>query len=143
MFAVQVAAEIRNHFSDGEIPEAGKLLRDEGNLLRKIVAQQIRTSSDLRQRLTDCGSHARHAWDAALTAAERATKSIDHWNREMCKVQWICLGLTLLIGVLLGALLYWSVLRPPPPDLRPDSSATHQSEPRAPFPVQQGGKKGK
>ncbi len=127
--ADRIVAQVRQQFLGSGIPEAGRLLREEGDRLRELAAEQIRTSSDLRQELIDSGNRARNAWDSALKAADRATKSIDHWNREMCKVQWISLGLTLLIGVLLGAFLYWSALNPPPPRLPQPETPIQQSQP--------------
>lgn len=122
---------VREHFLQCGIPEAGRLLKEQGDRLRQLAANQDHALSELRQQLNDSRNRARDALDNVTSGADAAKKSIDLWNREMRQVLWLHLGLALLTGFLLGALLYWWVLAPQEVGPPQRASGTQQSQPSA------------
>jgi hypothetical protein len=50
----------------------------------------------------------------------------------MRQVQWMCLGLVLLLGLLMGALFYWWMVDPQEVPKTKQAAATQQSQPSAP-----------
>jgi ElaB/YqjD/DUF883 family membrane-anchored ribosome-binding protein len=118
--AAEIVTGVREQFLKCGVPEAGRLLREQGDSLRKLAAAHAHTLADLRQQLDDSRSRAKYVLDSVACSADVAKKSIDQWNSEMRQVQWIQMGWTLLTGLLLGALLYWWAVDPhdvgtPPP----------------------------
>ena len=77
-----------------------------------MVSGQNHVLAEFRRQLSDSRCHVTWVLNSVVTSADSAKKSIDLWNREMRQVQWTYLGLMLLIGALLGALLYWWVVSP-------------------------------
>lgn len=112
--AAEIAASVREQFVSSGIPTAGDLLTEQGKRLQHMVAEQSRILADLGHQLCYSRVSAKWALDAVLTSAHTAKESIDRWNRQMREVQWVHLGLSLMIGVLLGSLLYWSAFPPVP-----------------------------
>jgi hypothetical protein len=110
--ATEIADGVREQFLQSGIPEAGRLLKEQGDRLGQVLAQQAYVIAELRQQLIESRSQATCALDRVVSGADAAKKSIDQWNHEMRQVQWLYLGSVLLAGVLLGALLYWWALDP-------------------------------
>jgi hypothetical protein len=94
---------------------------------RQMVLGQNHVLAEFRQQMNDSRSHVTWVLNSVTAAADSAKKSIALWNAEMRRVQWICLGLVLLIGVLLGALLYWWVSAPQESTAPRRDPATHPS----------------
>jgi len=131
--ATEIVDGVREQFLQSGIPEAGKLLKEQGDRLRQLAADQDRVLASLRQQLNDSRSHARSALDSVKSGADAAKNSIDRWNSEMTRLQWLCQGLVLSLGVLLGALFYWWVIDPGHMPLPDHAAQTRQSQ--APVPV--------
>jgi len=110
--AAEIVTGVREQFLKSGVPEAGRLLKEQGDSLRKLATDQAHTLADMRQQLNDSRSRTKYVLDSVACSADAVKKSIDQWNSEMRKVQWIQMGWTLLTGLLLGALLYWWVLDP-------------------------------
>ena len=110
--AAEIVTRVREQFLKCGVPEAGRLLKEQGDSLRKLATDQAHTLADMRQQLSDSRSRTKYVLDSVACSADAVKKSIDQWNSEMRKVQWIQMGWTLLTGLLLGALLYWWVLDP-------------------------------
>ena len=131
--ATEIADGVREQFLQSGIPEAGRLLKEQGDRLRQLAADQDRARAELRQHMKDSQSHVTWVLNSVTAAADSAKKSMDHWNEEMCQVQWLYLGLILFLGVLIGALLYWWVFDPGQRHLPDHAAQTRQSQ--APVPV--------
>jgi ElaB/YqjD/DUF883 family membrane-anchored ribosome-binding protein len=110
--AAEIVTGVREQFRKSGIPEAGRLLREQEDTLRLLAAEQAHILAGLREQLNDLRSRAKYVLDSVAISADSAKKSIDQWNSEMRKVQWIPMGWTLLTGLLLGVLLYWWVVDP-------------------------------
>jgi hypothetical protein len=122
--AGDVAAGVRTQFLNSGVPEAGRLLKEQGDYLRQLVADQTRTLSEFRQQLNESRNHVNAALQTVVWNLDAAKNSIDKWDREMRQVQWLYLGGVWLIGLLLGALLYWWLLAP-------QEAGRHQQEQRS------------
>jgi hypothetical protein len=112
VLATEIADGVREQFLQSGIPEAGRVLKEQGDRLRQLVADQQRALASIQQQLNDSRSQARSALDSVRSGAAAAKNSIDEWNNEMTRLQWLWQGLVLLLGLLLGALLYWWVIDP-------------------------------
>jgi len=111
--AAEIVARVREQFLASGIPSAGRLLKEQGDDFRKMVAEQSRTIAALQQKLDDSGSSAERASDRLFKMSDTAENSLKKWNHNMHELHWAQMGLTLVIGILLGALLMWSAFRPP------------------------------
>jgi chaperonin cofactor prefoldin len=131
--ASEIADGVREQFLQSGIPEAGRVLKEQGDRLRQLVADQQRALASLQQQLNDSLSHARSALDSVRSGADAAKNSIEEWNNEMTRLQWLGQGLVLLLGLLLGALLYWWVIDPRQRPLPDHAAETRQSQ--APVPL--------
>lgn len=110
--AAEIVSGVREQFLKCGVPKAGRLLREQGDSLRKLATDQAHTLADLRHQLDDSRSRAKYVLDSVACGTDAAKKSIDQWNSAMRRVQWTQMGSTLLTGLLLGALLYWWLLEP-------------------------------
>ena len=110
--AAEIVDGVKEQFLRSGVSEAGRQLNEQGYQLRELVSTQNHVLAEFRQQLNDSRSHVTWVLNSVVSSADSAKKSIDLWNHEMRKVQWIYLGLVLLIGLLLGALLYWWALTP-------------------------------
>jgi hypothetical protein len=110
--AAEIVTGVREQFLKCGVREAGRLLKEQGDSLRKLAADHAHTLADMRLQLNDSRSRAKYVLDSVACSADAVKKSIDQWNSEMRHAQWIQMGWTLLTGLLLGALLYWWVLDP-------------------------------
>ena len=110
--AAEIVNGVKEQFLRSGVSEAGRHLNEQGGRLRRLVSTQNHVLAEFRQQLNDSRSHAAWVLNSVVGSADSAKTSIDLWNHEMRKVQWIYLGLVLLIGLLLGALLYWWALTP-------------------------------
>jgi len=110
--AAEIVDGVKDQFLHAGVSEAGKQLKEQGDRLRQVVSGQNHVLAELRQQLNDSRSHVTWVLNSVVSGADSAKKSIDLWNHEMRRVQWIYLGLVLLIGVLLGALFYWWIISP-------------------------------
>jgi len=111
--ATQIVDGVKEQFLQSGVSEAGRQLKEQGDRLRQVVSGQNHTLAEFRQQMKDSQSHITWVLNSVTAAADSAKKSIDLWNDEMRRVQWIYLGLALLIGVLLGVLFYWWLSAPP------------------------------
>jgi hypothetical protein len=110
--AAQLVAGVREQFMKCGIPEAGRLLREEGESFEQLAAAHVHKLMEVQENLYACQHRVTFVLDDVASSADSAKKSIDHWNREMRKVQWVQIGSAWLIGLLLGALLYWWIIPP-------------------------------
>lgn len=112
VLAAEIVDGVKEQFLQYGVSEAGRQLKEQGDRLRQVVSSQNHVLAEFRQQLNDSRSHVTWVLNSVVSSADSAKKSIDLWNSEMRRVQWTCLGLMLLIGVLLGALFYWWLISP-------------------------------
>jgi hypothetical protein len=112
VLADQIVASVREQFLNSGVTEAGRLVGEECDRLRQLMSGHTATLAEFRLQLKESRSRAKDALDSIASSTDAAKKSIDLWNREMRQVQWMYLGLALLLGLLLGALFYWWVVDP-------------------------------
>jgi ElaB/YqjD/DUF883 family membrane-anchored ribosome-binding protein len=110
--AAKLVAEIREQFLNCGIPEAGRLLKEQGESFQKLVAAHAHKLMEVQEKLYACQHRVISVLNDVASTADSTKKSINKWDREMRKVQWVQIGSALLIGLLLGALLYWWVIPP-------------------------------
>jgi ElaB/YqjD/DUF883 family membrane-anchored ribosome-binding protein len=107
--AAQLAAGVREQFLKCGIPEAGALLKEQGESFRQQADAHAHKLMEVQEKLFACQYRVRFVLDDVASSADSAKKSIDQWNRQMRKVQWVQIGSAWLIGLILGALVYWWV----------------------------------
>jgi len=110
--AGQLVAGVREQFLKCGIPEAGRLLREQGESFQQLAAAHDHKLIEVQEKLYACQNRVMFVLDDVASSADSAKKSIDQWNHEMRKVQWIQIGSAWLIGLFLGALVYWWVAPP-------------------------------
>ena len=110
--AAQLVAGVREQFLNCGIPEAGRLLKEQGEIFQKQAAAHAHKLMEVQEKLYACQHRVTSVLDDVASTADSAKKSINKWDREMRKVQWIQLGCALVVGLLLGALFYWWLLVP-------------------------------
>jgi ElaB/YqjD/DUF883 family membrane-anchored ribosome-binding protein len=110
--AAQLVAEVREQFLNCGIPEAGRLLKEQGESFQKLVAAHAHKLMEVQEQLYACQHRVTSVLDDVASTADSTKKSINKWDREMRTLQWVQIGSALLIGLLLGALLYWWVIPP-------------------------------
>ena len=130
--ADQIVASVREQFLNSGVTEAGRLVGEECDRLRQLMSGHTATLAEFRLQLKESRSRAKDALDSVASSTDAAKKSIDLWNREMRQVQWMYLGLVLLLGLLLGALFYWWVVDPHAAAAPKQATATQQSQAAAP-----------
>jgi hypothetical protein len=81
--ASEIADRVREQFLQSGIPEAGRLLKEQGDRLGQVLAQQAYVIAELRKQLIESRSQATCALDRVVSGADAAKKSIDQWNYEM------------------------------------------------------------
>jgi hypothetical protein len=124
VLADQIVASVREQFLNSGVTEAGRLVGEECDRLRQLMSGHTATLAEFRLQLKESRSRARDALDSIASSTDTAKKSIDLWNREMRQVQWMYLGLVLL----LGALFYWWVVDPHAAAAPKQATATQQSQ---------------
>ena len=110
--AAEIVDGVKEQFLQSGVSEVGRQLNEQGNRLRQLVSTHNNVVAEFRQQLNDSRAHVTWILNSVVSSADSAKKSIDLWNHEMRRVQWIYLGLVLLIGVLLGAFFYWWIISP-------------------------------
>jgi ElaB/YqjD/DUF883 family membrane-anchored ribosome-binding protein len=110
--ASKLVAEVREQFLNCGIPEAGRLLKEQGEIFQKQAAAHAHKLMEVQEKLYACQHRVTSVLDGVASTADSTKKSINKWDREMRTVQWVQIGSALLIGLLLGALLYWWVIPP-------------------------------
>jgi ElaB/YqjD/DUF883 family membrane-anchored ribosome-binding protein len=110
--AGQLVAGVREQFLKCGIPEAGRLLREQGESFQQLAAAHAHKLIEVQEKLYSCQSRVTLVLNDVKSSADSAKKSIDQWNHEMRQVQWIQIGSAWLIGLFLGALVYWWVAPP-------------------------------
>lgn len=130
--ADQIAASVREQFLNCGLPEAGRLLCEECDRLRLLMSGYTTTLTEFRLQLKESRNRAKEALDAIASSTDAAKKSIDLWDREMRQVQWTHLGLVLLLGLLLGSLLYWWVIDPHQVATPSQPTTTQHAQPALP-----------
>jgi len=125
--ADQIVAAVREQFLNCGVTEAGRLVGEECDRLRQLTSGHTATLSEFRLQLKESRSRAKDALDSVVSSTDAAKESIDLWNREMRQVQWMYLGMVLLLGLLLGALFYWWVVDPHEAATPKQATATQQS----------------
>jgi hypothetical protein len=126
--ATEIADGVKDQFLQSGVSEAGRQLKEQGDRLRQVVSGQNHALVEFRQQLNDSRTHVTWVLNSVVSTADSAKKSIDLWNHEMRRVQWIYLGLVLLIGVLLGVFFYWWVISPHGVPTPHQVSAAQQAE---------------
>jgi hypothetical protein len=130
--ADQIVASVREQFLNCGVPEVGRLLQGQVDGLRQLMTQHGDALIDFRQQLNESRSRAMAALNSVKASGDAAKESIDLWSKEMRQVQWMCLGLVLLLGLLMGALFYWWMVDPQEVPKTKQAAATQQSQPSAP-----------
>ena len=110
--AAQLVAEVQEQFLKCGIPEAGRLLREQGESFQQQAVAHAHTLMEVQTELYACQSRITFVLDDVASSADSAKKSIDQWNQEMRKVQWVQIGSAWLTGLFLGALMCWWVAAP-------------------------------
>jgi hypothetical protein len=110
--AAQLVAGVREQFLSCGIPEAGRLLKEQGESFQKHADAHARKLMEVQEKLYVCQHRVISVLDDVASTADLAKKSINKWDREMREVQWIQMGCTLVSGLLLGALFYWWLFVP-------------------------------
>ncbi len=131
--ADQIVAAVREQFLNCGVPEVVRLLQGQVDSLRQLMTQHAVTLIDFRHQLNETRNRATAALNSVKASGEAARESIDLWNKEMRQVQWMCLGLVLLLGLLMGALFYWWMFDPQEV-AKTKQAATQQSQPSASVP---------
>ena len=126
--AAQLVAGVREQFLKCGIPEAGRLLREEGESFEQLAAAHVHKLMEVQEKLYACQSRVLCVLDDVARSADSAKKSIDHWNHEMREVQWVQIGSAWLIGLFLGAIMCWWVAGPQgnPPQQAPVNTAAQR-----------------
>jgi hypothetical protein len=119
--AAQLVAGVREQFLNCGIPEAGRLLSEEGERFERMAAAHAHKLMEVQEKLYACQYSITFVLDDVKSSVDLAKKSIDQWNPEMCKVQWVQIGSSWLVGLFLGALMCWWVV---PPPARPPQQAS-------------------
>jgi hypothetical protein len=127
--AVKLVAGVREEFLKCGIPEAGRLLREQGESFQKQAEAHAHHLIEVQEKLYACHYRVKSVLDDVTSTADKAKKSIDHWNHEMVKVQWVQIGSAWLIGLFLGALMCWWVTAPQgsPPQQAPVNTTTQHA----------------
>jgi hypothetical protein len=110
--AMEIVDGVKEQFLESGVSEAGRQLKEQGDRLRQVISSQNHALAEFRQQMKDSQSHVKWVLNSVTAAADSTQRSIDLWDDEMRRVQWIYLGLALMLGVLLGALFYWWVIAP-------------------------------
>jgi ElaB/YqjD/DUF883 family membrane-anchored ribosome-binding protein len=110
--AARLVAEVREQFLKCGIPEAGRLLREQGESFKQLAAAHAHTLMEVQEKLYACQHRVTSVLDAVAGTADSAKTSINKWDREMRKVQWVQIGSAWSIGLFLGALMCWWVVAP-------------------------------
>ena len=126
--AAEIVDGVKAQFLQSGVSEAGRQLKEQGDRLRQLVSGQNHALAEFRQQMKDSQSHVAWVLNSVTAAADSGKESIDLWNDEMRRVQWVYLGLVLLVGLLLGALLYWWVISPRGVPTPHQVSAAQQAE---------------
>jgi ElaB/YqjD/DUF883 family membrane-anchored ribosome-binding protein len=110
--AAQLLAAVREQFLNCGIPEAGRLLKEQGESFQKQADAHAHKLMEVQEKLCACQYRVTSVLDDVASTADSTKQSINKWDREMRKVQWAQIGSAWLIGLLLGALLYWWAIPP-------------------------------
>jgi len=110
--AAQLVAEVREQFLNCGIPEAGRLLKEQGESFQKQAAAHAHKLMEVQEKLYACQHRVTSVLDGVASTADSAKKSINKWDREMRQMQWVQIGSAWLIGLFLGALMCWWVAAP-------------------------------
>ena len=110
--AAQLVAAVREQFLNCGIPEAGRLLKEQGESFQKQADAHARKLMEVQEKLYTCQHRVTSVLDDVASTADSAKTSINKWDRQMREVQWIQIGCALVAGLLLGALFYWWLLVP-------------------------------
>jgi ElaB/YqjD/DUF883 family membrane-anchored ribosome-binding protein len=103
--AAKLVAEVREQFLNCGIPEAGRLLKEQGEIFQKQAAAHAHKLMEVQEKLYACQHRVTLVLDDVVSAADSAKTSINKWDREMREVQWVQIGSAWLIGLFLGALM--------------------------------------
>jgi hypothetical protein len=110
--AAKLVAEVREQFLKCGIPEAGRLLKEQGEIFQKQAAAHAHKLMEVQEKLYACQHRVISVLDDVVSIADSAKKSINKWDREMRKVQWVQIGSAWLLGLFLGAVMCWWVAAP-------------------------------
>ena len=127
--AAQLVAEVREQFLNCGIPEAGRLLKEQGEIFQRQAAAHAHKLMEVQEKLYACQHRVTSVLDDVASTADSAKKSINKWDREMRKVQWVQIGSAWSIGLFLGALMCWWVTAPQgsPPQQAPVNTTTQHA----------------
>jgi hypothetical protein len=134
-FVSRLTQEVRDQFLNSAVPEAGRFLKEQGDRLRQLVSDQAQTPTCFRRDLDESGKQASRSMNMVDTAMQCVKSSVTKWDQEMAQVQLLHQGLTLLTGILLGALMYWWVINPTKTSASPRAVETQQTAPVTPVPA--------
>jgi hypothetical protein len=68
--AAEIVTGVREQFLKCGVPEAGKLLKEQGDSLRQLATDQAHTLADMRQQLNDSRSRAKYVLDSQQEVSE-------------------------------------------------------------------------
>jgi hypothetical protein len=136
--AEQIATSLREQCLKCGIPGTAKLLRQQADSLRALLRDQSLTPANCHYELAATSKIVNGALETVTDGASTAKPAIDEWNRKIRPVQWMPTGWALLIGVLLGWLVFAH---------RHEADNAHQTladpqTPQAPLAAAPSGKKG-
>jgi hypothetical protein len=84
--AAKLVAEVREQFLNCGIPEAGRLLKEQGEIFQKQAAAHAHKLMEVQEKLYACQHRVTSVLDDVASTADSAKKSINKWDREMRKV---------------------------------------------------------
>jgi hypothetical protein len=108
--AAELVAAVREQFLKCGIAEATRLLREQGEGFEKLAAAHAHKLMEVQEKLYACQNRVTSVLNDVASTADSAKKSINKWDREMRGVQWIQIGSAWLVGLFLGALMWWWIV---------------------------------
>jgi len=103
--AAEIVAGVKEQFLQSGLPEAGRLLKEQGDRLGRMLEENARAIAEIRTLIADLKNHATNALDHVASGANAAKKSIDKWGGDMTKVKWLNLAYAFEGGFLLCMIL--------------------------------------
>jgi hypothetical protein len=110
--AAEIVAGAKEQFLQSGLPEAGRLLKEQGDRLGRILEENARAIADVRKQVVELKNHATYALDHVASCADTTKKSIDRWGGDMPRVEWLNLAYSFAGGFVLCMFLSLWLLVP-------------------------------
>jgi len=104
--AAEIVAGVKEQFLQSGLPEAGRLLKEQGDRLGRMLEENARAIAEIRKLIADLKDHATNALDHVASGANAAKKSIDKWDGYMTKVEWLNLAYSFAGGFMACMILF-------------------------------------